>query len=90
MRGSESHSVPGGRAIASSPANINAVFEGRLRLPNPSKVVHFVPMTLAAGFRLGPYEIVSLVGRGGMGEVYRAHDSRLDRDVAIKVLPAAA
>src|SRR5271167_4204015 len=46
-------------------------------------------MNLAAGTKLGPYEIVSLLGAGGMGEVYRARDSRLRRDVAIKVLPAA-
>ena len=38
-------------------------------------------MTLEAGTRLGPYEIVELVGKGGMGEVYRARDTRLDRDV---------
>jgi eukaryotic-like serine/threonine-protein kinase len=43
-------------------------------------------MTLSAGTRLGPYEIVSAVGAGGMGEVYRARDTRLDREVAIKVL----
>ena len=43
-------------------------------------------MSLAAGARLGPYEIVSQIGAGGMGEVYRAHDTRLDRPVAIKVL----
>src|SRR3974377_2042710 len=44
-------------------------------------------MTLAAGTILGQYEIRSPLGAGGMGEVYRAHDKRLDRDVAIKVLP---
>jgi Tol biopolymer transport system component len=46
-------------------------------------------MNLALGTRLGPYEIVSLLGAGGMGEVYRARDSRLRREVAIKVLPQA-
>src|SRR5262245_10557476 len=46
-------------------------------------------MSLAAGSRLGPYEIVSLLGSGGMGEVYLGHDPRLGRHVAIKILPAA-
>src|SRR5262245_13932561 len=45
-------------------------------------------MPLAAGSRVGPYEILSLLGTGGMGEVYRARDPRLCRDVAIKVLPS--
>ncbi|MFY9552977.1 MAG: protein kinase [Thermoanaerobaculia bacterium] len=46
-------------------------------------------MTVAAGSRLGPYEVLSPLGSGGMGEVWRARDSRLSREVAIKVLPAA-
>ena len=44
---------------------------------------------LARGSRLGPYEILEPIGAGGMGEVYRARDSRLDRDVAIKILSSA-
>src|SRR6202042_3793429 len=45
-------------------------------------------MALQSGTKLGPYEIHSPIGAGGMGEVYRAHDTRLNRDVAIKILPA--
>src|SRR5215510_7122456 len=46
-------------------------------------------MALTSGWKLGPYEIVSPLGAGGMGEVYRARDPRLAREVAIKVLPAS-
>ena len=45
-------------------------------------------MALTPGAKLGPYEVLALIGAGGMGEVYRARDPRLNRDVAIKVLPA--
>ncbi len=46
-------------------------------------------MSLTVGSRLGHYDVTALIGEGGMGEVYRARDTKLDRDVALKVLPEA-
>jgi serine/threonine protein kinase len=58
--------------------------------PQPGRLnVRYNHEAMNPGTRLGPYEIVSLLGAGGMGEVHRARDSRLQREVAIKVLPAS-
>ncbi len=46
-------------------------------------------MALDAGTKIGPYEVIGLIGQGGMGEVWQARDTKLDRDVALKVLPEA-
>src|ERR1700730_5972124 len=51
--------------------------------------MQIIQMQLSPGDKLGPYEILAPLGAGGMGEVYRARDSKLDREVAIKVMPAA-
>jgi len=63
------------------------------RVPAPARrrgwpILWSKPMTIAAGMRLGPYEVVAALGAGGMGEVWRGRDTRLERDVAIKILPA--
>ncbi|HJZ13154.1 MAG TPA: protein kinase, partial [Acidobacteriota bacterium] len=64
-------------------SRVEIAFSQRIQYPS------FEFMSIQIGKRLGPYEIVSHLGAGGMGEVWRAKDTRLDREVAIKVLPAA-
>src|SRR5438309_803226 len=58
--------------------------------PHPQSSIISPQMPLAPGSKLGPYEILAGLGAGGMGEVYRAHDPRLGREVAIKILPAGS
>ena len=75
--------VPRPDRVTGSPAIVATGIE------SPRGPASAVRMTLSAGTRLGPYEIVSAVGAGGMGEVYRARDTRLEREVAVKVLSRA-
>ena len=56
-------------------------------MPRPCDMIRPLPMSLSPGTRIGPYEVVGLLGVGGMGEVLRARDTKLNRDVALKVLP---
>src|SRR5207244_2455184 len=77
------------RIISRQPARLQRRSLSRFRASPPSSLAIITPalLMLSPGTRLGPYEIVSLIGAGGMGEVYSATDSRLDRLVAVKILP---
>ena len=77
------HSLTGKGRVADQPPKTVAAPSG---MCGPG--YNCAPMTLTSGTKLGPYEMVSPLGAGGMGEVYRARDTRRDREVAIKVLPS--
>src|SRR5262249_19700899 len=77
------YTVPG-FLFCSARGSVAKISLDAIRRPNRPR-----HMPLSAGTRLGPYEIQSALGAGGMGEVYRAHDPRLGREVAIKIVPAA-
>ena len=81
------HEVTGSREERFEALHGRAVYQRSARGPEAGDYNRRV--SLLAGARLGPYEIVALIGAGGMGEVFRARDARLGRDVAVKVLPAA-
>ena len=66
---------------------VSQALTGPAGLRDSSRAIITSLMSLAPGQRLGPYEIVSPLGAGGMGEVYRARDTRLERTVALKILP---
>src|SRR5215469_6161650 len=79
---------PEPRAISHMPTS--GVHHSQLKIWNGcTRIKWRYPMALSSGDQLGHYKIQSIIGRGGMGEVYRAVDTKLEREVAVKVLPAA-
>jgi serine/threonine-protein kinase len=76
-----------GKAVGERHGYIAAVVLGPEVLLANRPIIATLPVALAPGTRLGPYEVIAQIGVGGMGEVYRARDTRLKREVAIKVLP---
>src|SRR5215211_1054808 len=78
--------MPRRGASATAPTWSELSCESPVAPPLGTGIMRGSIMALLEGTRLGPYEVLSLIGAGGMGEVYRARDTRLDRSVAVKVL----
>jgi serine/threonine protein kinase len=80
--------IAGVTACSKRQDRIRASLALKIRVVSPQSYNHAQRMGLTSGTKLGPYEVQSPLGAGGMGEVYRGRDTRLDRTVAIKILPA--
>ena len=81
------HAAARGRCGSRRLVNSLARYAGSIRAVVPLAHIIHSKLALAPGTRLGVFELIEQIGRGGMGEVYRARDTKLNRDVALKVLP---
>src|SRR4051812_24944607 len=89
-KSSRGHRRPNGCVSQPPERRLGPVDDGRTLIDSPRASADNSPATMLPGTRLGPYEVIEAIGQGGMGEVYRARDTRLHRQVAIKTVAARA